>query len=176
VCWCYVLRWIWCLWCYSIWVYWYRKDRVFDSHRGRANFSTCPVWMYTQSNTTNIIVTTCWQTYYKPVANTSCWQVVRFLLVRFWCVHVKIHKLLQDCKQVITNMFTSCRQVAFTLLVNAKFVTSFMGLSGLLQGCSNKSDTVMIYKNVTMLTTQVVTILLCHDWIRLVGTTLRQVW
>jgi hypothetical protein len=27
----------------------------------------------------NNIVTTCWQACYKPVANTSCWQVVRFL-------------------------------------------------------------------------------------------------
>jgi hypothetical protein len=29
----------------------------------------------------NSIVTTCWQACYKPVANTSCWQVVRFLRV-----------------------------------------------------------------------------------------------
>ena len=29
----------------------------------------------------NSIVTTCWQACYKPVANTSCWQVVRFLHV-----------------------------------------------------------------------------------------------
>jgi hypothetical protein len=28
----------------------------------------------------NSIVTTCWQTCYKPVANTSCWQVVRFFI------------------------------------------------------------------------------------------------
>ncbi len=25
----------------------------FDSHRGQADFSACPVWIYTQSNTTN---------------------------------------------------------------------------------------------------------------------------
>jgi hypothetical protein len=52
-----------------------------------------------------------------------------------------------------------------------------MVLSDLLQGCSNKSDTVMIInKNVTMLMTQGnVTILLYHDCIRLVGTTLQQV-
>jgi hypothetical protein len=29
----------------------------FDSHRGQANFSACPVWMDTQSNITNIIFT-----------------------------------------------------------------------------------------------------------------------
>ena len=31
--------------------------------------------------------------------------------------HVKTHKLLQVCKQVVTNLFTSCRQVVFALLV-----------------------------------------------------------
>jgi hypothetical protein len=45
VCWCYVLRWIWCLWCYS----------ECASTPGQANFSACPVWMHTQSNITNII-------------------------------------------------------------------------------------------------------------------------
>jgi hypothetical protein len=30
------------------------KGRGFDSHRGQANFSACPVWMHTQSNITNI--------------------------------------------------------------------------------------------------------------------------
>jgi hypothetical protein len=29
----------------------------------------------------SIIITTCWQAGYKPVSNTSCWQVVRFLRV-----------------------------------------------------------------------------------------------
>jgi hypothetical protein len=33
----------------------YPKGRGFDSHRGQANFSVCPVWMHTQSNITNII-------------------------------------------------------------------------------------------------------------------------
>ena len=31
--------------------------------------------------------------------------------------HVKTHKLFQVCKQVVTNLFTSCRQVVFALLV-----------------------------------------------------------
>jgi hypothetical protein len=32
--------------------------------------------------------------------------------------HVKMmHKLLQVCKQVVTNLFTSCRQVVFALFV-----------------------------------------------------------
>jgi hypothetical protein len=32
-------------------------------------------------------------------------------------IHVKTHKLLQVCKQVVTNLFTSCQQVVFALLV-----------------------------------------------------------
>jgi hypothetical protein len=31
--------------------------------------------------------------------------------------HAQTHKLLQVCKQVVTNLFTSCRQVVFALLV-----------------------------------------------------------
>ena len=31
--------------------------------------------------------------------------------------HVKTHKLLQVCKQVVTSQFTSCPQVVFALLV-----------------------------------------------------------
>jgi hypothetical protein len=31
--------------------------------------------------------------------------------------HVKTHKFLQVCKQVVTNLFTSYRQVVFALLV-----------------------------------------------------------
>jgi hypothetical protein len=41
--------------------------------------------------------------------------------------HVKTHKLLQDCKQVVTNLFTSCQQVVFALLAPSccnKFGTS----------------------------------------------------
>jgi hypothetical protein len=53
-----------------------------------------------------------------------------------------------------------------------------MALSDLLQGCFNKSDTVMIY--ITRMFQgwrhKVVTILLYHDYIGLVGTTLQQVW
>jgi hypothetical protein len=30
--------------------------------------------------------------------------------------HVKTHKLLQVCKQVVTNLFTSCRQVVAVAL------------------------------------------------------------
>jgi hypothetical protein len=41
--------------------------------------------------------------------------------------HVKTRKLLQVCKQVVTNLFTSCQQVVFALLVPSccnKFGTS----------------------------------------------------
>jgi hypothetical protein len=34
-----------------------------------------------------------------------------------YSTHVKTHKLLQVCKQVVTNLFTSCQQVVFALLV-----------------------------------------------------------
>jgi hypothetical protein len=37
------------------------KKFGFDSHRGQANFSACRVWMYTQSNITNIIYCICIQ-------------------------------------------------------------------------------------------------------------------
>ena len=30
---------------------------LFDFHRGQADFSACPVWIYTQSNTTNTLFT-----------------------------------------------------------------------------------------------------------------------
>jgi surface polysaccharide O-acyltransferase-like enzyme len=33
------------------------------------------------------------------------------------CTHVETYKLLQVCKQVVTNLFTSCQQVVFALLV-----------------------------------------------------------
>ena len=57
--------------------------------------------------------------------------------------HVKTHKLLQVCKRVVTNLFTSCRQVVFTLLVpscnkfgESELVISLMASLDLLQGYS----------------------------------------
>ena len=75
--------------------------------------------------------------------------------IKLVTTHVKTHKLLQVCKQVVTNLLTSCsQQVVFALLVPSccnkfgtscsQLATSLMALSDLLQGCSNKSDTVMI--------------------------------
>ena len=40
--------------------------------------------------------------------------------VQFFCIaitHVKTHKLLQTCKQVVTSLFTSCSQDVIALLV-----------------------------------------------------------
>jgi hypothetical protein len=37
----------------------YPKGRGFDSHRGQANFSACPVWTHAQNNIKNIISNTC---------------------------------------------------------------------------------------------------------------------
>ena len=65
--------------------------------------------------------------------------------------HVKTHKLLQTCKQVVTSLFTSCSQDVFALLVPNlleqvwnKLLTNcnmLDGTSDLLQDCSNKTDT-----------------------------------
>jgi hypothetical protein len=61
---------------------------------------------------------------------------------------------MQVCKQVVTNLFTSCRQVfshyLFPVVVTSlkqavnNLQQAWMVLSDLLQGCSYKSDTVMI--------------------------------
>jgi hypothetical protein len=70
LCWCNVLRWIWCLWCYSecistpgklekyAWSRWASIPKVVGSIPTvfRHMFQACPVWIYTQSNITSIIV------------------------------------------------------------------------------------------------------------------------
>ena len=60
------------------------------------------------------------------------------------------------CKQVATNLFTSCQQVVFALLVPMllqqvwnKLLTTSYKLDGIIrlatvQGCSNKSDKALI--------------------------------
>ena len=48
-------------------------------------------------------------------------------ILRGPATHIKMHKLLQVCKQLVANLFTSCRQVVFALLVPScrnKFETS----------------------------------------------------
>jgi hypothetical protein len=49
LCRCNVLRWIWCLWCYSECI----STPVVDSIPTVAR-QACPVWIYTQSNVTSI--------------------------------------------------------------------------------------------------------------------------
>ena len=51
--------------------------------------------------------------------------------------HVKMHKLLQTCKQVVTSLFASCSQDVFALLVPNlleqvwnKLLTNFNKLDG----------------------------------------------
>jgi hypothetical protein len=79
--------------------------------------------------------------------------------------HVKTHKLLQICKQVVTNLFTSCQQVVFALLVPSccnkfgtfklltTYVTSLMALSDLVYKVLITSLIQPWYKkNVTRLT------------------------
>jgi hypothetical protein len=51
------------------------------------------------------------------------------MISKLWTTftHVKTHKFLQVCKQVVTNLSTSCQQVVFELLVPSccnKFETS----------------------------------------------------
>jgi hypothetical protein len=68
-----------------------------------------------------------------------------------WRTHVETHKLLQVCKQVVTNLFTNrgdklCSHCLFLVVGTSRWqlVTSLMALSDVLQGCSAQSDTVMI--------------------------------
>jgi hypothetical protein len=96
-------------------------------------------------------------------ANTTCRQLVNIFVTTctqicdnlcvFTCVGG--YDYLFFCKKCLmwqtnTSLFTSCRQVVFALLVSScwnkllTLLTILMALSDLLQGCSNKSDTVMI--------------------------------
>ena len=44
-------------------------------------------------------------------------QAIVIIALDLLCTHVKTHKLLQTCKQVVTSLFTSCSQDVFALLV-----------------------------------------------------------
>jgi hypothetical protein len=44
-------------------------------------------------------------------------QIGKSHVIDIVTTHVKTHKLLQVCKQVVTSLFTSCQQVVFALLV-----------------------------------------------------------
>jgi hypothetical protein len=91
----------------------------------------------------------------------------RFDFVPVSCTLAKTHKLLQVCKQVVTNLFTSCQQVVFALLVPSccnKFGTSCQQCNlwqpwWHYQTCYKVVRTSLIQswynKNVTRLTTQV---------------------
>jgi hypothetical protein len=52
----------------------------------------------------NVIVTTCWQACYKPVANTSCWQVVRFLCVYSNTQFLQLQKYFWSCKYKLLEL------------------------------------------------------------------------
>jgi hypothetical protein len=54
----------------------------------------------------NSLVTTCWQACYEPVANTSCWQVVRFLHVYIIFLvkqYIIVHSVWYNCKQQVVH-------------------------------------------------------------------------
>jgi hypothetical protein len=88
------------------------------------------------------------------------------------CIHVKTHKLLQICKQVVTRFLSSRYQDVFALLVPSccdksrtscyHLVTRLMMVTDLLQ-VRNKLLWTCCH--------QLVNNLLCADNIRLVGTT-----
>jgi hypothetical protein len=56
------------------------------------NLSTSCEWQICSNLINNSIITTFWQACYKPVANTSCWQVVRFFRPYFPTIHT-IHNI-----------------------------------------------------------------------------------
>jgi hypothetical protein len=64
----------------------------------------------------NCIVTTCWQACYKVVANTSCWQVVRFLRVYTRtnltaCQQDVLALLVPSSWQVRNKLLSACNKV-----------------------------------------------------------------
>ena len=93
-------------------------------------------------------------------------RIIMLCVIRFYCIHFYLQLEINGVQfvvhakrmslsrmythknaQVVTNLFRSCRQVVFALLVPSccdKFETSLVSLSNLLQSCSNKSDTVLI--------------------------------
>ncbi len=99
---------------------------------------------------------------------------------------VKTHKLLHVCKQFVTNLFTSCQQVVFALLVSMllqqvwnKLSTTCNKLDGIIRLAARLFQQVWYSLDITRMLQgrrhKFVTILLYHDCIRLVGTTLQQV-
>jgi hypothetical protein len=87
--------------------------------------------MYHWSGSQNKSLYMCWCYCMHP--HRASWNVCLTTVGIYGCIsihyatHVKTHKLLQVCKQVVTNLFTSCRQVVFALLVPScchKFGTS----------------------------------------------------
>jgi hypothetical protein len=100
---------------------------------------------------------------------------------------VKTHKLLQVCKQVVKNLFPSCQQVVFALLVptslqqvSNKLLTICNKLDGIIRLGARLFQQVCYSLDITRMLQgwrpNVVTILVYHDCIRLVGATLQQVW
>ena len=73
-----------------------------------------------------------------------CINIIIFIYTR---KNAQVGTSLQtSCNKSVHKLSTSCFRTACSLFV--------VTLSDLLQGCSNKSDTVMYNKNVTRLTTQ----------------------
>jgi hypothetical protein len=109
-----------------------------------------------------ICIPRCWILIQLP------WQHLQWLSAEHACVlwlvlrHIvpSTRKNLTSCgKKQTTTTTTNCQQVVFALLVPScqqvwnnllTVVTSLLILSDLLQGCSNKSNTVMIYNNIVI--------------------------
>ena len=126
--------------------------------------------------------TTCWQLVNKLV--TTCLQTCDNLCVFTWvhtyvCTHVKISQLVASVptsrqQVVFARLVPSCQQAWNKLLTTCSKLVDIIRLVTRLfqQGCYNHDITILLPPCVVNL----VTFLLYHDCIRLVRTTLQQVW
>jgi hypothetical protein len=72
------------------------KGCGFDSHRGRAYFSSSPVWIYTQSNITNIIGPMLTIVEYhkaRPHERSSYWSIIYSWCILSYISHVRCSHL-----------------------------------------------------------------------------------
>ena len=128
----------------------------------------------------NSIVTTCWQACYKPVANTSCWQVVRFLRVDIRTLYDR--STHSKISHLVASLPTSRQQVVFALLVSSceqvwnKLLTTCNNLVDIIRLVARLFQQVRYIHDITIFLQpcliNLVTFLLYRDCIRLVRTTL----
>ena len=128
--------------------------------------------LYNKSDNLNKVCTSCFKL-------KSCWRLVCRLTTRSKIfasssTRVKTNKLWQTCQQFVTNLFASCWQVVFALLVPScwkKFETSCSQLVTILVGLLDDKTDVMIKQHRLVLSTLWQS---CYD--RVVRTTLWKFW